>query len=99
MAVKPSPAAVKKGAAVEVGVTATRLGSYTGPVQVQLVQLPANVAAPAVTIPAEAAEGKLVITAAANAANGSFSNILVRCTATVNGQAINIDTPFTLNVE
>jgi hypothetical protein len=99
MAVKPSNGAIKKGANIELLVTINRQGGYTGPVQLQLVQLPGNVSSPAVTVPAEANEGKLVITAAANAANGSFSNVLVRATAQVGGQNINIDTPFTLSVE
>ncbi len=99
MAVKPAPGVVKKGARAEFQVTLTRLGSFAGPVQLQFLQLPSNVASPQLTVPAEASEGKLTVTAAANAANGSFTNVIVRAIAQVNGQAINIDTPFTLNVE
>jgi hypothetical protein len=52
-----------------------------------------------VTVAPEAKDAKLTIAAAANAANGSFSNVLLRATANVNGQNINIDAAFTLNVE
>ncbi len=99
MAVNPSPAAVKKGANVEVTATVTRQGGYTGPVQLQFISLPGNVTSAAVTVAPEAKDAKLTIAAAANAANGSFSNVLLRATANVNGQNINIDAAFTLNVE
>ncbi len=99
MTVKPAPVAVKKGATAEVVATITRQGGYTGPVQLSLVQLPANVTSPAVTVAAEAADGKLVITAAAAAANGSFTNVIVRAAVQVGGQTVNIDSPLTVNVE
>jgi len=99
MAVKPAPVAVKKGAMAEIVATITRLGGYTGPVQLQLVQLPGNVSSQPFTVPPEASEGKLVVSAAANAANGNFTNVIVRATVQVGGQAVNIDSPLTLNVE
>jgi hypothetical protein len=99
MTVKPLPGVVKKGANAEFVVTVTRQGGYSGPVQLQFVQLPANVTSPAVTVAPDAAEGKLVATAAANAANGSSTNVIVRATVAVGGQNVNIDVPFTLNVE
>jgi hypothetical protein len=99
MAVKPVPVAVKKGATAELVATITRQGGYTGPVQLSLVQLPGNVTSQPVTVAAEASEGKLVVTAAANAANGSFNNVIVRAAAQLAGQTVNIDQTITLTVE
>jgi hypothetical protein len=95
----PAPGTIKKGATLELTVTATRQGGYTGPIQFQLLQLPGGTQAPAVTVPAEANQGKLVITAAATAAPGMFTNVLLRGTVTVNGQGVNIDVPYSLKVE
>jgi hypothetical protein len=103
MVVNPNTVAVKKGASVDVNVTLTRQGGYDGPVNLQLVQLPAGVTQQnnnqAITVAKEAAAGKLTATAAANAAAGNFTNVLVRATVQVGGQNVNIDAPLTVNVE
>lgn len=99
IAIKPTPGVVKKGANAEFTVTVTRQGGYTGPVQLKLINPPANVTAPDITIPPDASEGKLVITAAANAANGSFDKVEIQATVQVSNQPINIKTGLTLNVE
>jgi hypothetical protein len=99
LSVDPSSAAVKQGDNVEATVAITRQGKFTGPVQLQFVQLPANVKSTTVTVAAESNEGKLVITSDANAAKGSFSNTLLRASVQVAGQGINIDKPFPLKIE
>lgn len=98
MTCKLSPATVKKGSKVELVVTTTRLGGFSGPVQLQLINLPRNVRAEAVTVDPKSSEGKLVITANENAATGSFPKVAVRARVKAGGN-INIDTPVTLNVE
>lgn len=99
LSLNPSSAAIKEGGNVETTVAITRQGKFTGPVQLQFIQLPANVKSAAVTVTPEANEGKLVITVAANAAKDTFSNIVLRASVQVEGQGINIDKPFTLKIE
>ena len=99
VSIKPTAIGVKKGATAELVAAVSRQGGYSGPVQISLVQPPGNVSAQQVTVAPEGNEGKIVINAGANAAAGSFSNVVVRASVQVGGQTVNIDSPLTINVE
>src|SRR5262249_39917779 len=92
---------VKAGGATEVIVKVARQFEYAGEFKVQLV-LPPNVAgvsADEVTIPAGMDEVKLMLKAAADAAPGPRADLLVRATATLNGNvAVTQEAKFTVTV-
>jgi hypothetical protein len=78
---------VKAGEQVEVTVKITRLFDFAGEFKVELV-LPQNVqgvSADPVTLPAGQNEAKLVLKAAADAAPGPRADLIVRASATLNG--------------
>jgi hypothetical protein len=93
-----SPYAIKQSGTSETRVSIARQGRFTGPVALQLIQLPAGVKSSAITVVAGANEGTIAITANADATTGTFSNVALRATVDVSGQRINIDRPFTLRV-
>jgi hypothetical protein len=79
---EPSPLTLKVGEKVKLKVTVTRKGSYKGPVDVELKNLPANVTAPKVTVAADKSAAEVELTAAKNAAVADKPDVQVTATAT-----------------
>ncbi|HZT81179.1 MAG TPA: hypothetical protein VFA26_13185 [Gemmataceae bacterium] len=82
----PNPI-IKVGAQVEVVVRVTRMYDYDGPFKVDVVLPPAakGLSAESVTIPAGQNEAKFVLRAAPDTPPGGKGDLLVKATATVNG--------------
>lgn len=90
---------VRKEQPQEVKVTVSRRPGIVGPVTLSMQGLPANVSVPAVTVPAEASEATLILTAAANAVVAE-NNILIQGQMTIENQRLNQITPaFELRVD
>jgi hypothetical protein len=78
----PSPLELKIGAKAKLQVTLLRRGDYKGPVDIEVKNLPANVTAPKITIPADKTIGEVELTAAANAVVGDKPDVQLVGTAT-----------------
>lgn len=83
VAVDAGAAKVARGAELMVKVKVARNPALSGPVIVALQNLPKGVAAAEATIPAEASEVDVKLTAAADAAQGAVNNLAAKATATV----------------
>ncbi len=92
--------AVKRGDKVEVKVTIQRVNGFTGPATLELVSPPGatGLAAEKVTIPADKAEGTLVITATADATEGQIANAVIRASADFDGAVAASDGAVAINV-
>ena len=73
--VEPALLSLKPGAKAKVKVTAVRRGTFTGPIDVELKNLPANVTAPKAPIPMGKNDVEIEVTAAANAAAGDKADV------------------------
>jgi len=92
---------LKIGAQAEILVTTARLHEFEGPFKVQLVLSPnvkgLNVGE--VTIPGTETQGKLMVSAAANAPVANYPNLVIRATAVVNGNVtLTHETKININV-
>ena len=96
----PDNGAIKKGATADVKITLTRKNKFDGPVQVALVLPEGNtaVASNTVEIAADATEGTLQLTAAADAAAADVANAVIRATADFGGRKAHFDVPVALKV-
>lgn len=96
----PNGGNVKKGESIEIKVTINRQNAFAGPVTLTLPLPPgvAGLSAPEVTVPADQTEGTLIVTAAADAAEGQLANMVIQAKMEFNGQAA-VDAPITLNVQ
>jgi hypothetical protein len=63
-------------------VAVTRRGGYKGPVDLEVKNLPANVTAPKMTVPADKTSAEVELSAAANAAAADKPDVQVVATAT-----------------
>ncbi|MFO1000699.1 MAG: hypothetical protein U0936_10185 [Planctomycetaceae bacterium] len=91
---------IKRGAAVPVKVTVTRKNNFAGVMKLSLI-LPDGVVglkADAVDVAADAAEGTLTISAAADAPVGDLANVVIRATGDFNGRAASTDVPVAVKV-
>jgi hypothetical protein len=88
------------GAEVAVQVKLTRRFGYQGALKLEVVPPPElkDVSAAPVTVPAGVGEAKLVLKALANAKPGTYANVLVRATATVDKASLTEDAHLTLTV-
>jgi hypothetical protein len=96
----PDAGVVKRGAMMAVKVTVTRKNNFAGVMKLTLV-LPdgvAGVTAAAVDVPADQAEGTLMIAAAADAPVGDIVNAVIRATGDFSGRAASTDVPVVLKV-
>lgn len=96
----PDAGAIKKGATMAVKVNLTRKNSFAGAMKLSLV-LPDGVTAvkaDPVDVAADATEGTLNITAAADATVGDLTNIVIRASADFNGRAASTDVPVALKI-
>ena len=96
----PDAGAIKRGASAAVKVTIVRKNSFAANLKLTLV-LPEGVtglAAEAVEVTADQAEGTLTITAAADAPVGDIANIVIRATGDFNGRQASTDVPVALKV-
>ncbi|MCA9053548.1 MAG: pre-peptidase C-terminal domain-containing protein [Planctomycetaceae bacterium] len=94
----PNGGAVKAGESIEIGVKVDRLNGFAGPVTVALGLSPGVAGLSGeITIPADAAEGKLTVAAAADATEGEHKLVTVRATADQNGPQI-VEVPVTIKV-
>jgi hypothetical protein len=87
LAVSNADATLKIGSQTELVIKVTRLHSYAGDFKVRLV-LPTDskgISAEETTIPAGKEEAKLLLRAAADAAPGNRTNLIVRAVATLQG--------------
>lgn len=92
--------AIKRGDKVEVKVTVARVNGFTGPVTLELVPPPGVVglAAEKVAIPADKAEGTIIITAAGDATEGQIANAVIRASAEFDGAIAASDGAVAINV-
>ena len=95
----PDQIVVKQNAMLELPLKVERLYGFSADVTTQLV-LPAGVAGlqGSVTIPGAQADGKLILSAQANATPGNHS-ITLRTTMNFNGQPLTLDRVLTVNIE
>lgn len=96
----PDAGAIKRGASAAVKVTIARKNSFAANLKLTLV-LPEGVsglAAEAVEVAADQAEGTLTITAAADAPVGDIANIVIRATGEFNGRQATTDVPVAFKV-
>jgi hypothetical protein len=80
--VEPAVVRLTPGGKAKAKVTVVRKGSYQGPIELELRNLPANVTAPKATIGMGQAAVEMEITAAPNAAVAKKGGILVQGTGT-----------------
>ena len=93
------PAKVKQGEKLEIPLTITRLYGFNQQVGFSVVANGVGgLSIPNVAIRAGQSQGKVVITAAANAAPGEFE-LTVRGTMTLNGQRLNVEQPLKLVID
>ncbi len=93
-------AKIAKGGELVVKAKVVRNPALTGPVVIALQNLPKGVTAPEATIPAEAAEIEVKLTAAADAAVGAVNNLEAKATATVGNSKFEVKSASaTLTVE
>ena len=95
----PSPVKLMAGAKAKIKITATRKGGYSGPIAVELRNLPAKVTAAKGTIAMGQNEVELEISAAADAAAGSKMDVQAGGTATAFNNVANSSPVFTVVVE
>lgn len=96
----PGDGVLKRGASIEVPVTIARKNGFAGAVDVTLV-VPdgSGLSAAAVNVPADQTQGKLTITAAAEAAVADIANAVLRATtADFKGRPASFDVPVKLKV-
>lgn len=96
----PESLTVKQGAMADLPVKIERLYGFDQPVNFQAI-VPngvGGVQVPNLAVAGNAADGKVVITAAPTATPGSHKFVL-RATLAFNGQPLTLDRPFTLTVE
>jgi hypothetical protein len=95
----PNSGNIKKGDKIEVKVAVTRQNGFAGPVTLSLPQVPglAGLAAAEVTVPADQAEGVLIITAAGDAKDGALANLVIQAKADFGGETL-VDAPIALTV-
>lgn len=96
----PDAGAIKRGASAAVKVSIARKNSFAANLKLTLV-LPegvAGLAAEAVEVAADQAEGTLTITAAADAPPGDIANVVIRATGEFNGRQASTDVPVALKV-
>jgi hypothetical protein len=79
---EPSPLELKVGQKAKLKVSIVRKGDYKGPVDLEVKNLPANVTAPKVTVPADKTTAEVELTAAGTAAAGDKPDVQVVGTAT-----------------
>lgn len=93
--------AVKRGDKVEVKVTIQRVNGFAGPVTLELVPPPGvtGLAAEKVTIPADKAEGVIIVTAAGDATEGAIANAVIRASADFDGAVAASDGAVAINVQ
>lgn len=96
----PGGGAVKRAASIEVPVTIARKNGFAGAVDVTLVVPDSSgLTAAAVNIPADQTQGKITITAAAEAPVADVAHAVLRATtADFKGRAASFDVPVTLKV-
>ncbi len=95
----PGAGKVKKGATLEATVKVTRQNGFTGPVTLNLASPPGvnGLSADPVVVPADQAEGKVIIKTTADAPDGKIANVVVRAGMDFNGRA-EVDAPVALEL-
>jgi hypothetical protein len=96
--VEPAPLKITAGAKGKIKVTATRKGGYTGPIGLEVRNLPANVTAAKGTIVMGQTAVELEISAAANAAVGDKGDVNVLGTATTAANQQSPTPNFTVSI-
>lgn len=93
--------AIKRGEKVEVKVTIQRVNNFVGPVTLELVPPPGTVglAAEKVVIPADKAEGTIIVTATGDATEGAIANAVIRASADFDGAVAASDGAVAINVQ
>ena len=97
--VEPLPVKVKQGGKAKVKVTATRKAGYQGPINVEVRNLPANVAAGKATIAMGQATVEVELAATDTAVVAEKKDVNVLGTATAAANQTNASANFTVNVE
>jgi len=99
-AVVPGGGVIKRGASIEVPVTIVRKNEFAAAVDVTLIVSEASgVSAAAISIPADQTQGKITISASAEAAVADLANAVIRATTSdFKGRSASFDVPVTLKV-
>lgn len=95
---EPLPLKLMPGAKAKLKVTATRKGGYTGPIALEVRNLPAGVTAEKATLALGQASAELELTAAPTAAAGDKADVNVLGTATAAGNVTGATANFTVSV-
>jgi hypothetical protein len=90
---------IHPGSEATLALKATRLNDYAGPLQVQVQGVPGGVTIANATIPEKAAEAKLVIRAAKNAAENKSATVTVRLSGVVGPVTLVTESKFTIVVQ
>lgn len=95
----PNAGKVKKGETLELTLKVTRQNNFAGPVQLTLASPPGvnGLSADPVEIPADQAEGKLVVKTSGDAPDGKIANVVVRAVMQFDGNA-EVDAPVTIEM-
>ncbi|HEX3152745.1 MAG TPA: hypothetical protein VHR66_32025 [Gemmataceae bacterium] len=94
----PTPLTLKIGQKAKLAIKVLRRGDYKGPVDVEVKNLPANVTAPKVTVPADKTEAEVELTAAANAAAADKPDVQLSATATGAANQVSLSPTIVLKV-
>jgi hypothetical protein len=94
----PSPLPLKVGQKAKLTIKLLRRGDYKGPVDVEVKNLPANVTAPKVTVPADKNEAEVELTAAANAVVADKPDVQLSATATGAANQVSLSPTIVLKV-
>jgi hypothetical protein len=97
--VEPAPLKLPQGGKAKLKITATRKAGYQGPINLELRNLPANVAAPKAAIEMAQTAVEIEISAAANAAVADKADVNVLGTATMAENQQNASPNFTVSVQ
>jgi hypothetical protein len=95
---EPNPVALDQGGRAKLTVTAVRKGGYTGPITLEMRNLPANVSAGKATIEPGQASAEIELTAAAGAPLGARGDVDVLGTAPPGNQQA-ASPPLTVRVQ
>ncbi|MDB4439290.1 hypothetical protein N9153_00055 [Planctomicrobium sp.] len=95
----PNGGKVKKGETLELTLKVTRQNNFAGPVQLTLASPPGvnGLAADPVEIPADQAEGKIIVKTTGDAPDGKIGNVVVRAVMQFDGNA-EVDAPITIEL-
>jgi hypothetical protein len=88
VSLEPAATKVSQGTAAKLKATVTRKGGFDGPITLELRNLPAGVTAAKLTVPMGKSSAEIELTALANAAPGTRTDVCVLATTSFGKQAV-----------